>query len=747
MIRRFNVYKQRYILKHILLSLLIITILLINFIVYTRSLYTILSDEMDMYLTEITAQAITSIQNEINGSIRELEAIAQISRLNNMDKDTILENLRHINSSEYYNGIGISDKNGIAYLTNGLYIDISDREYYKKSLEGETSVSDKLIGKIEDEEIIVYSTPIFEGNQVKYILFAYRSTDRYNDALSIYTFGGKGYSYITDSYGNVILQSYHDDSDSNIDNIFENIKDSEDVESKDIQVMKFNLKNDISGEIGYKYKNIESTLTYASIDINDWYINLIVPNYVILARGNNFIFLTVMFFILLIFIFALLLTYITINNNRNKKRLSYTAFIDDVTKIGNYNYFIKESKVFIEKNKQNNTYFIYLDIDKFKFINDKYGYEYGNEVLKAIANVIKCVFKNNSVYCRLCNDGFLIISDYNGNVDNIKKVAETLSEKISVIKLSDDENLDIKPSLGIYIMSEKEEDIAICLDKAAIAKSQIKGNRMSNYAFYDEKLKNKLIEDKEIEREMKNSLKNKEFDVYLQPKFKFESDAIIGSEALIRWNHWQKGLISPMKFIPLFERNKFIKELDLFVFKEACALINRWTKESISLYPISVNISRVSLEDENIINLFVEIAKEYNVDYKYIQIEITESTVFENEKKFIYIIDNLRDTGFKVSIDDFGSGYSSLNMLKNINVDEIKLDKEFLTELMEDSKSNIIIVSIISMAHQLGMKIVAEGVETQEQKEYLKSVGCDIGQGYIYSKPITILEYENIIKQ
>lgn len=451
--------------------------------------------------------------------------------------------------------------------------------------------------------------------------------------------------------------------------------------------------------------------------------------------------------IIIISILSISLIYIMWINRKMNKRLYNIAFLDDITQIGNYNYFIIECERYAKKQGYRDIALIYLDIDKFKLINDKYEYEYGNRVLRAIGQIIKTSFKEDDVFCRSCNNDFMILHRYDGQIENLKHIVEDLIDKIRSISLEYDDNLDIKPSLGVYIISKEDTDIKLCIDKAGIAKSQVKGNRINKYAFYDTELRTRLIEEKEIEKEMEKSLSSKEFEIFLQLKYDMKNENIVGSEALIRWNNKAKGLISPEKFIPLFEKNKFIKELDIYVFREVCSLISKWTMQNIYIYPVSVNISRVSLENEELVKKLDDIIKEFGISSNSIQIEITESAFFEKEDKLKSIIDKFRDVGFKVSIDDFGAGYSSLNMLKNIVVDEIKLDKGFLSNISNDGRSHIIIFNMINMAHQLNTKIVAEGVETFEQREYLRNIGCDIGQGYLYSKPITINEYEKIIKE
>lgn len=242
-----------------------------------------------------------------------------------------------------------------------------------------------------------------------------------------------------------------------------------------------------------------------------------------------------------------------------------------------------------------------------------------------------------------------------------------------------------------------------------------------------------------------SALRNNEFDIYIQPKYSLKSESIVGAECLVRVNSKNKRVINTERFIYILEKDKSIIELDLYILEEACKIINRWLDNKFKLVPISVNVSRVTLiEDDTFITKLNDIINNYNIDTRFLEIEVTERVMLKDTNKIISVIKEIKDLGIKVSLDDFGSGYSSLTILKNLPIDTIKLDKLFLDKKDISEKGKIVIESIINMANRLGLEVVAEGVEYFEQAQVLKNLGCEIVQGYLYGRPINISDFEKL---
>lgn len=427
---------------------------------------------------------------------------------------------------------------------------------------------------------------------------------------------------------------------------------------------------------------------------------------------------------------------------KKEKKIEKVAFIDEITGERTLAKFKMDFKKIKLDNKKNNYALIEFDIDKFKLINDMWGYGIGNLLLKHISKNIKKALSTEELFCRSRDDLFIILIKYLNEYDLIKKVKD-LDKNIHSFEQGEEIINSFTLNYGIYIINGEEKDLNKMLDNAAIAREETKNEIGSRIRIFDLKLQEKLIEQIKIEDQMYTSLAKKEFEVYFQPKYQINNNCLIGAEALIRWNHPNKGIISPEKFIPLFEKNGFIVVLDMYVFNNVCNKLDEWRKRGVTLVSTSINMSRVHLKNvDNFIKNISEIFSNYNIPANLIEIEITESSVFEDYDSMLEAISRLKKIGFAISLDDFGTGYSSLNILKDLPIDVIKLDKEFLYSRDKSEKGEIVIENIVRMANQLKLKVICEGVETIEQANFLNKVGCNIAQGYLYSKPVSIKEFE-----
>lgn len=306
--------------------------------------------------------------------------------------------------------------------------------------------------------------------------------------------------------------------------------------------------------------------------------------------------------------------------------------------------------------------------------------------------------------------------------------------------------ISLTTSFGVFIAKSKEEKelpIGLMRERALIAKRTIKKGALTNYAFFSDKFRNDIIMEQEIESEMHQALEDKQFVVYLQPKINLSDGKLKGAEALVRWQHPEKGLIMPDSFIPVFESNGFIIKLDEYVCREVCIMLRRWIDAGVEPVPVSVNLSRLHIYSGDVIGYLIGIIKKYEIPPKYLRLEVTETIFLGDTDKLNDVLTELHSLGFKVEMDDFGSGYSSLNMLKTVPVDTVKIDKEFFADEANTDKSKIVMKHTISMAKDLQMEVIAEGIETEEHVEFLKKSNCDVGQGFYFSKPMPFLEFEN----
>jgi len=385
-------------------------------------------------------------------------------------------------------------------------------------------------------------------------------------------------------------------------------------------------------------------------------------------------------------------------------------------------------------------YLIRLDVDRFSVFNYYYGIEEGNKVLKFIANKLKDMLKDYSInFGRCSGDVFGIL--LKGKKEELLKFVDDIS--IGLKSYSD--SFDIIPTFGVYKVVDKTMEFQQMFDKALIAAKTIKSQYEKKYALYDPSMSDKVLNEQKIINEMNSALASHEFVIYLQPKVEIESGNIVGAEALVRWIK-NGHVIPPNDFIPVFERNGFISRLDIYVWEETLKYLADRIKNKKPLFPISVNVSRVHFYSSNIVNTIVSLADKYNVPHVYLELEVTESLFMEDIDSIKRAISELRKAGFKVLIDDFGSGYSSLNVLKDIEFDVLKIDFKFLSKEGEYERGKKIIDSVVKLSRSLEITAIAEGVETAEQSNLLRNIGCNYAQGYYYSRPISVPSFDELIE-
>lgn len=417
---------------------------------------------------------------------------------------------------------------------------------------------------------------------------------------------------------------------------------------------------------------------------------------------------------------------------------------DTLTNLLNLNIFKTNIELLLESGKYYSL--VSLDVDKFKYINDIHGFDIGNDILKGIANILLNFCEDEKLCSRISDDNFILAIPYTDN-ETLNLQLEELNKAFVDMEKNQFKGIKITVISGVYII-EKRFAINTMIDKANIAKRHVKGSYNNVYHLYNKKLEQQIESEKELENKMISALENKEFIPFLQPKFNIKTNEIYGAEALARWIH-EGEMISPVQFIPIFEKNGFIKKLDFIIYEQVFNFIKTHLDMGCKMYPISVNVSRIHLYDDSFIYKFIHLLNKFEVPKNLIELEITESLFMEDKVKLNNFITKLRENDFVVSIDDFGTAYSSLNLLKDIDVDIIKMDKAFIDNIStkdnyELDKDKIIIKHIIHMINELNIKVIFEGIETQDQIDYLNEIGCKYGQGFYFAKPMSLDEFDNL---
>ncbi|HBN6155179.1 TPA: bifunctional diguanylate cyclase/phosphodiesterase, partial [Clostridioides difficile] len=425
----------------------------------------------------------------------------------------------------------------------------------------------------------------------------------------------------------------------------------------------------------------------------------------------------------------------------NEKEILSLAYEDKVTHIGNQNKFYRECSKYLLDKPSLNYIIVYFDINNFKMINDTFGYEFGDNLLITIAKALKEELTEGEVFARLSSDYFAIFCDYkNGRNKIIRKldsIRNNIESNLSIV-------FEISLCVGIYFVEEDEVDIQKAVNKANMARSVAKGKNI-NYAIYNEDVRNKLSEESMILDDIKIALVKNQFEVYYQPKFSLVNGEMIGSEALIRWNHPEHGFISPAVFIPIAEKSKLILKIGRFVFEKVCTDLSEWKKQGKKIVPVSVNLSRVELYQPDIVKFINKTIQMYNLSSDLIEIEITETVAINELNILKNVLNELRKYGFSISMDDFGTGYSSISCLRDMPIDILKLDKSFLDGIEHDERSRNIAKSIVSLAKSLDLVVIIEGVESKEQAELMKQFGCDLVQGFYFARPMPAKNFLDLL--
>ncbi len=422
---------------------------------------------------------------------------------------------------------------------------------------------------------------------------------------------------------------------------------------------------------------------------------------------------------------------------------------DRLTSGINYEKFLKDAEELLSYKDELHAVF-YGDILNFKYINDTFGYDVGDKLLMYISQRIREAVTNVAgLYARVSADNYAVIVPYKDKNDFVETIYTIIDD---IGWFEDIQKANYKPEIyvGIYCSGDDpgSADLSISemIDRANMAQKSVKGSSEYHIAFYTEEIRERVIAEKELERKMESALANGEFKAYFQPKYEVSTGEIVGAEALVRWDSPESGFMSPGKFIPLFEQNGFIINLDQYIFETVCKNIRDWIDAGVKVVPISVNVSRLQFYRLDFAKRYTKIKEKYDIPDGILELEFTESIVFENLDILRKIVLSLKKSGFNCSIDDFGSGYSSLNILKNLPMDTLKLDKLFFDDSENMSRDKALISSVINMSRALEMKTVAEGIENWAQVAFLKEIGCDIIQGYVYSEPIPHARFTNLLE-
>lgn len=720
--------------------------------VYNSILQDYLVKQINETISDTAQQQKFNFSSKIEADVVKMKSLALLARSFPDDKETVRKIIDELAEQSGYEYIIIANQYGDALVNNGKTLSISNADYFKRDLLGETVISEPTNSIITDTRVISISTPIYKDNKITGVLVGAFKTDNLADVF-LPAFDGMSFVYITDKNGEIIVNPENERelfvNRYGITNLFEGFNQSQFLTGySSYDEMILNLDENISGCSKISINGIGEFVYYDKAGVSDWNIFVAVPEAYVSIAGNSVMSNSTWLALAIIITYFISIAYILFMQNmsdlektKHTAELEKVAFFDELTGLSNINKFKIDAGKILAANTGVPFVITKLDALNFKMINELYGFETGDEVIKAIADFFIEDKKNRSgitrgAIARVGSDEFVMLdiapSD-NVEIDALTiALEEEFNEKIHTVLGS----YKVEFRYGKYFLDLGETVINDAIEKANIAHRITKTNKNTKICDYNDAFKKRIIRDVELENRASETLENKDFKVFLQPKYDINNETIVGAEALVRWQEKDGGLISPGEFIPLFERNGFIIKLDMYMFESACKIIRGWIDEKKPVVTISINFSRLHLQNSKFVSQLVLIAQKYNVPRKYIEIELTESVMYNNETALTKLLHDLHDVGFTLSMDDFGSGYSSLGLLKNLPVDVVKIDRSFFANNIYETRAKAVISSVMSMAKKLGIETVAEGVETGEHVDFLREVGCNMVQGYYYARPM-----------
>lgn len=731
-----------------LAGMLVITVFAVGSIFYLTFFRSSLMSEAEMHLNEVTVQTAERIEQKLSSNMELINTLA--SEAADFDNHTEPENILRLKGwteNNIFTEISFADENGKGYSSEGEKISLVNSEMYdqiSRTESGMSSVIRDFKGKYKD--VIIFSSPVFEKGKYEGIIYGVFEMESISKALDLEFFDGVGRGFLLDYWGNIIV---HPKKEMIGKNMF--LELARNNNSVDTQRLKANFLSSEPENGVYIY---EGTKYYvSSVHIKDKYgmrsinpqggisVIMAAPYDMVFEHSTMIIRQMGSLFVLTFILFCMIIAYILYQKRENEESLRKAAYEDDLCNVLNRKGFGRAAEHMLE-NSGRRLAAIYADIDGFKIINGIFGYEFGDSVLKTMASDLKKAFGKEAVIGRISADNFQILVPYS-NINTvfrrIEKVAQSMKKRFAGHK-------EVLISAGIYFVEDRTEESEQIFDKAQLAGKRVKYVSRTPYEIYEESFTDDIKKENWLIEEIKKAVESGDFEIYYQPKFEIETEKIVATEALIRWNHREAGFISPAEFIPLAEKTQQIVDIGRFVFEQVCRDMAQWREKGMTVLPVSVNLSRVELYQADIVDYIRDCIADNEINPELIQVEVTETVAVHEYEGIREVLLEINALGISISIDDFGSGYSSLACLHKFNVDTLKLDRSFLVNIEVDKKGINILRGMIELSRELGLSTVCEGIETREQLEMLREMKCKYGQGFVFARPMPLADLEIFVE-
>ena len=680
------------------------------------------------YLNEVALRGVKILHTQINGNLNSLKsAAAAISSYaqDSVEKqkwiDLLEEEARH-NSFEH---MGFATPDGKAYLSDGFSTDVSQTPFFQQALSGRNSVTFDRPAKNGQDPSLVLSIPFFHNGKIEGVLFASIPLEAYGRLLASDSFDGKGYSVVVNSQGNKIAISDSAKADLSSNNIFQSKKN---VGLDKTGKMYSDMQKGLDGTRRF-FRPGEGWLyvSYVPVGLNDWYMLSVVPEKVATEQTKNIFSLSLILCVANLFILTAFFIFIYWQNKRQQKQLYHAAYTDPLTLAPTW----AKTQQIIEnllKSKDISSYaFVLFDVNKFKVANEMLGYEKANILLQHIAKTVRENLQKQESFCRIHADVFQMLLRFQ-NPEELKKRLETLNEKI-ISSLSDQLGaFQLILSFGVYPISKAPTSPNELWFKAATARDLVKGKYNDIVGFYDDSLKQQLELEQSIENHMEGALLKKEFKLFFQPICKPDGSFSL-AEAHLQWHLPPYGKIEEETWQRVFTKNGFIARLDLYLAEKICQWLQQQIKQKKEFFPVILNLSVESLSNPQLANILCQLIKKYELENSYLILQAAPQSKIKDITTIQKMANRLYQAGFSLSLDRLGSGNIPLDLLKLLPLEMVKTDQKIVKDLEENERARRIADSLIYMTHQLKIKIIFDGVETEKQSSILKNLGADLLTG------------------
>lgn len=717
-----------------IISVILFSCLIMN----TVKMNEAMKEETKSYVTDMANQMSREISYRIQSYERYISETADsFSKM----PDRILneEVLEKKKAPLLFERLVVVDREGNTLPENFMYTN------FNKYFEENQDIFEESKTVAIDDRTIFFSSPMIKKGVPDRVLVGIQGSKSLQTIFTEVNCQKEGFSCIVSKNGEVIVKGEKLEKNSQIREwIDEKIKGNEE---QAISKMIININQKNQGVFEFPLGDNDTVIMACnSLEFNDWYLLSFIPSTILKENTTPYIDKYWFITLLSIVVFGIVVIKIRCFYKENVRKIEKIAFTDFITGGSNNAAFLIEAKQKIQANTKKKYVMVFLNILGFKNINEKYGVTAGNHALKYIYQVLKKCIYEDEIVARSESDHYFILLQEETE-EAVQKRIDIMMQKIHGTETETAYDYGISFSQGASFIEEKDEELRVYQNRAVVASEYY--NNSKHCVFYNKELYTKLNREIVLNESFEKAIEDNEFEVYFQPKINLDNEKTAGAEALVRWKHKEYGMISPGEFISLFETNGKICRLDLYVFEIVCKKLNEWKERELPPIKVSVNLSRVHLMEQGIecLKRFKDIKDRYQIPDGQIELELTESMVIEVKQleKVKKIIAEIQACGFLCSLDDFGFGYSSLALLKEFDVDIIKLDRLFFVNSNE--KTWKVVKAFISLAHELNITVVAEGVEEKYQIEKLKEINCDLIQGYVYARPLPEEEFVTWIEE